>query len=395
MNLSIPLASYATADITANTNVRDVSQILDLWAHKETPLLNRISWGAESGGLIIEWITEHLGWRYVETSAAIATNGTAFLITSGSGSGLSRAEQMKQIRIGTLLYAKGADGTLSGDHAWMLVSTIGASLSVTVAFLASCTASIAASTKIYIVGGFANEGSEPDRDTSRVRNLMSNKMTILRQDIDITGSQMATDMHAVGNELAHQKALRLLEMQRDREFSLLFGRGQSRSATAAGLMRGVADYMVEDVLTSKTWVDNTTTTLTKTTINNQVAAMAELGFRPNVVVSNVTQIRKFSQWDESRIRSRPDDRVGGEYITSFLTDTGIELDLLWLPHFPASWLFVLDTDMVTLRAKKGRKLLLEKLGKKGDFEQWQLISEYSAEYRKVDQGAFGAFHLLS
>ena len=114
-----------------------------------------------------------------------------------------------------------------------------------------------------------------------------------------------------------------------------------------------------------------------------------------MVVSNVTQIRKFTSWDESRIRQRPDDRVGGEYTTSFLTDTGIELDLLWLPQFPASWLFVIDTDLITLRAKKGRKLLLEKLGKKGDFEQWQLLSEYSAEYRSVEKGAFGAFHILS
>lgn len=395
MNLSIPVASYATIDITTDTNVRDVSQLLDLWAHKETPLLNRISWGAESGGLIIEWVSEHLGWRYVVTSAAIATSGTTFLIASGSGSGLSQAEQTKQIRVGTLLYAKGASGTLSGDHAWLLVSTIGTSYTITVAFLSSATASIAASSKLYIVGGFANEGSEPDRDTSRARTLHSNKMNILRQDVDITGSQKATDMHAVGNELAHQKALRLLEMQRDREMSLFFGRGQARSATAAGLMRGIADYMAEDVMLSKSWVDNSTTTLTKTAVCDQVAEMAELGHRPNVAVGSVKQIRKFTGWDENRIRSRPDDRVGGEYISSFLTDTNIELDLVWLPHLPESWLFIFDTNNVVLRAKKGRKLLLEKLGKKGDYEQWQLISEYSAEYRKIDEGAFGAFHILT
>lgn len=395
MNISIPVASYATTDITSNTNVRDVSQILDLWAHKETPLMNMISWGAETGGLIIEWVSEHLGWRYVETSAAIGTAGTTFLISSGSGSGLSQAEQTKQIRVGTMLYAKGAAGTLSGDHAWLLVSTIGSSYTVTVGFLASTTASIAASTKLYIVGGFANEGSESDRDTARARTLHSNKMTILRQDIDITGSQKSTDMHAVGDELSHQKALRLLEMQRDREMSLLFGRGQARTGTAVGLMRGIADFMVEDVLLSKPWVDNSHTELTKTVLCDQVAAMAELGHRPNVVVCSVTQHRKFTSWDENRIRSQPNDRIGGEYISSFLTDTNIPLDLIWLPHFPESWLFIFDTNNITLRAKKGRKLLLEKLGKKGDYEQWQLISEYSAEFRKIDEGAFGAFHILA
>ncbi len=53
---------YTTANIVSNTNRRDVSDMLDLWAHKDTPFLNRISWGPESDGLVIEWLSEHLGF---------------------------------------------------------------------------------------------------------------------------------------------------------------------------------------------------------------------------------------------------------------------------------------------------------------------------------------------
>ena len=48
MNLSIPLGYYATTTPTSGTAKPDVSDMLELWAHKETPFLNRLSWGADS-----------------------------------------------------------------------------------------------------------------------------------------------------------------------------------------------------------------------------------------------------------------------------------------------------------------------------------------------------------
>jgi len=394
MNLSIPAGYYSTQSITASTNKRDVSQLLEVWAHKETPLLNRISWGDESGGLIIEWLHEHLGWMYVEVSAALASGGTVFQATSGLA-GLTMAEQTKQINVGTLMFGKGvADaGEISGDFGWFVCTTIGASYSVTGAWIASTKTSLAASAKFYIVGSFANEGSEPDRDASRARTLLSNKMTILRKDIRITGSQAATDMHAVSNELSHQTALRLLEMQFQRERSILLSWGQARSATAAGLFEGMLQLLHEQV--ANNWLDITTTALAETTFNDLVANIAENGGRPDVVVSNYTQIRKFTGWEGDRIRSSPDQRVGGQYVTQYLTDTGITLDLIPLAKFPSSLMFVLDTSKLKLRAKQGRKLLLEKLGKTGDFDQWQLLSEYSLEHHGVAQGHHGAFLSLA
>lgn len=395
MNLSIPAGVYSSQSITSGTNVRDVSDMLEMWAHKETPLLNRISWGSESGGLVIEWLHEHLGFGYVETSGAIATDGTVLLIASGVA-GLTRAEQMKQIRVGTILFAKGVadSGSESADHAWLVVSTIGASLSCTVAFLASTTASIAASTKLYIVASSANEGAEPDRDTSRARTLLSNKMMIVTEDIRITGSQMQTDMYAVDNELAHQTRLRLQQMQFKRERSVLFSRAQSRSTTAAGLMKGFAELFVDNI-TSTDFVDNTTTTLSETNFNALMANIAENAGTPDVVVGPYAQIRKFTGWNADRIRSTVDSRVGGQYVTQYLTDTGITVDLVPLAKFPSNWLFILDTNKIKLRAKKGRKLLLKHLGLKGDYEEWMLVSEYSMEHHGVAQGQHGCFMALT
>ncbi|GAG86479.1 unnamed protein product, partial [marine sediment metagenome] len=168
LNLSVPTDSYASIDYTRDTiNIRDVSDVLELWAHKKTPLLNKISWGADSGGLSLQWIHEHLGWMYVETSAIVTTASTVFVISADpAGLTMTAAEQAKQLGVGTLLYTLGAGGDQSGGHSWMVVSTVGTTSTVTFAFLSSTTASIAASAKIYIIGNFANEGSDPGADQS-------------------------------------------------------------------------------------------------------------------------------------------------------------------------------------------------------------------------------------
>lgn len=391
---STPANVYTTLDYTASTiDRRDVSEMLELWAHKDTPFLNRLSWGAETGARSIEWVHEHLGFGFVYNSAAVGSGGTSLVITAiGSA---TAAEQAKQIHPGTALFVKGVadSGAISGDIGWFLVSAVDASGTLTGAWNASTKCSVAADTAFYIAGSFAQEGSIPDRDTSRTRTLLSNGMAILRQDVRITGSQMATDMHAVANELQHQTKLRLLEMQRDRQMAVLFSKSITRAAGTIGSFAGIAELMVDNATLDT--VDIATSSLTETGFNNLVAYLAENGGTPNVAVGSVSQIRKFTGWSADRVRSRVDDRVGGQYITSYLTDTGLTLDLLSVPHFPANCLFVLNTDDFKPRAKSGRKLMLEKLGKVGDYDEWQLLSEFSLEHHGIADGKNGAFLGLS
>jgi len=106
-------------------------------------------------------------------------------------------------------------------------------------------------------------------------------------------------------------------------------------------------------------------------------------------------MRLFTDWDDSKIRTRQDARVGGHWITSYLTDSGIEIDLVPLRHAPMNLGFVLDTNLMTLVPKQGRKLVIEKLAKVGDYDRWQLFSEYTLEFRKYDMGAHGLFSELA
>jgi len=388
---AIQSGAYSTQSITASTDVRDVSDMLDVWAHKWTPVLNRISWGGQSGGLVgVEWLNEHLGFGYVQTSAAIASNGTSFVLTT-SGTGLTTAEVQKSMQPGTVLYAHvSGDG---GGDAFMVITTIDTAGTATISQMVATSEAIAASAKLYIVGSFANEGSDPFPDQSRARTILSNNFNILRRDVKITGSQAASDMYAVDDETRHQIAMRLLEMQFERERTVLYSYPQARTSTVAGYMQGFYGFL--DGYSAQAWVDTSTITLTEPAFNNLVSECWDNGGQPSSFFANKDQIRKFTQWDQTRVRTQVDSRLAGHYTTRYLTDSGIEVELVPMRKAPPNLAFLIDTAQCHLRAKTGRKLLLEKLAKVGDYERWQMLSEFTLEMRNYDMGHHGMFTELA
>ena len=384
---AIVSGSYSTKGITANTNIRDVSSMLDLWAHKETPFLNKLTWGKESGGLSYEWISEHLGFGYVQCSGAIGSAGTSFVITT-SGTGLAVTEVAKQVQAGTAMYVDAASA-----NAILVCTTIAASGTVTFSALVAPAGGVSAGDKLYIFGHFANEGSEPFPDVSRKRDILSNQFSIFREDVKITDSQANTDMYAVTNDPQHQISMRLLEMQAKRERALLLSYTQSRTSTVASYMHGAYGFMAAS--TAQDWVDATTTTMTEATFNSMVAECWDNGGTPNVVVANVKQIRLFTSWDSSRVRTTPDAKLGGHWVTKYLTDTGVEVEFIPIRKFPVNLAFVLDTDKIKLIPKKGQKLNLEKLARIGAYNRWQIISEMTMKMEGYNKGHHGMFTALT
>jgi hypothetical protein len=381
---AVATATYwdTVADIGTNTNRPDVSDMLDLWAHKDTPFLNKINWGPDSGGLNIEWVSEHLGFGYLSPACEATTASTAVII---GASGLANATAaMEQVTTGTLLFVY--DSTTS-EYGLMWVESMGSSNSIAyswVAVTASTNIDLTTASKLYILGDVANEGSGPRDDKSRVRSVITNAMAILREDVQITGSMAATDFYAVENELKHQISNRLIEMQRHREMLMLLAKSTTRSATLAGLFDGAFGFL--EGKSGSDWVKDSSLDFTESAVNDLAAEVYENGGNPDCLVGSVQQLRKFTRWDQNKVRTSTDAKIAGHYITQYLTDTGATVDLVMLRKFPVNIVFCLDTQKIKLRAKKGRKLLVEKLGIDGDRERWQMISEFTVEFRGYDKG---------
>ena len=89
------------------------------------------------------------------------------------------------------------------------------------------------------------------------------------------------------------------------------------------------------------------------------------------------------------------DRKGGGLIQFYLSESGIEVEIVPMRKVPINFAFVLDTSKIQLRAKKGRKGFMQKLGLAGDFEDWQILSEFSMEMKGYNLHQHGMFVRLS
>lgn len=392
---------YDTIQIVSNTNRRDVSDVLDLWVHRRTPFLNYLKWGPESGGTQIEWIAEHQGRGYVITGTEITSTADSAVVditTSDCGSAIDAANQLAS---GCCVMGYSSD---SATYAMFFVSdaTGTTSDSGTITLLGidiATTQTIDSGEKLYLLGNFVNEGSIPLRDRTKVRAQITNNFAILREDFSITGSMAATDMHAVANETRHQLKMKMLAIQKQREMSLLFADNThtgntARTATAYTIFDGVLSFLRQyntagTASTVGVTYDKTTRTINESLFNSMVANMWEAGCVPNVVVASQKQIRKFTEWDRARVRTEIAAHLGGFHVTKYLTDVGFEVDLVPVPDFPTWPLFILETNKIRPRAKKGRKMFTEKLGLDGDYVQYQLLSEYSCECRGGTQQTMG------
>ncbi len=385
--------------VVTGTERRDVSEALDLLALADTPFINKIGWGPESGGTSIEWISEDLGPGKLKLASVVASEWTSFVVTSVDG--MTASDTMYQIKQGSVIYHY---SSTAGDHCLAVVTSTGAAggtgVSVFISYITaghgaamlSLPASIISQEIFYVIGAFANEGSMPNEPTPRPRKVVSNYFTILRQDVQTTGTMKATDMYAIGREDKHQIMMRLKEMQRERERAALYSARIAKTATIAGLMDGVLGFLGTQ---TGSHIDTATYTITESALNTVVSAVWEAGGRNLTFFGHIDQTAKFTRWDKGRIRMRVNESRGGGHITSYMTESGIEIDLIPMANVPTNIAYVLDTSKIKLRAKRGRKAIMEKLGKMGDFEDWQIISEFSMEMKGYNLRQHGGFFKLT
>lgn len=392
-----PVGVENTFDFTSNTDVRDVSSVLDAVYISDTPLVNRVGWGSAIKNKVHEWITDSIGYGYLVLSNAgtVASDDSGAIFgTSGVGV-ISTA--LRQIHTGTVLkynnqstargYYVVEDFTYTGSVVWAGISGTSVSATITDAIT------------MFIVGNAVKEGSTPRRDSTRPRQICSNKTQIFREDIRMTGTRQAIEMYGVPNELRKQIDLRTREYKRQVERTLILGYKEAgvvaagaAGATETQMMGGIYDFLRGQ---SGSHIDTATTTLTETKINDVAQAVYDMGGEPNTLLLGPKQARVIPTLERARVRVEQDSKVAGFYVNKYMTDLGVEMSILISRWVPKKFAFVLDANKIKLMPLRGRKFNLEKLGKVGDYIEYELISEITMEFNGYSLGQHGMFDFLA
>lgn len=326
-------------------------------------------------------------------------NATTVLQSGGSGAQMAlgttsgtvirfSSSHIARITAGTLL-----KNQLSGKTEVIQVTGVsGTSATVTRGYGATSAQTHAAAATWEIIANPRPQGMAGPKDESTTRALKFNYTQIFSKGVRITGTAQAIEHAGVNAEDAYQIDLRLRELKRELDRTMIMGVTAPNDVNSStyGTMGGVIDFIGFQAAVN---VNGTAETLTPTVVNTMAKQVYNAGGMPDLLLVGGTQKQKISAFDQEFRRSTQDTTRAGYTVEEFVTDLGWNLRVVtdrWVPNDVA---LVLDSSKLAVLPLSGRAFFLEKLAKTGDSNDWQIVGEYTMEVRNAAQAHAYHFNL--
>ena len=363
----------------------DLSEVLANILLDDTDLLSAIGISGEATQTKYSWVEDALNATTVISLGNITNSGVALALS---------ASHLARITAGTLL-----KNTLSGKTEVVQVTAVGAA-SATIVRGYGATSGVAhngtgatSAGTWDIISNPRPQGMTGPKDESTTRGLKFNFTQIFSKGVKITGTAQAIDHAGVSSEDAYQIDLRLRELKRELDRTLIMGVRAPTDVTgsAYGTMGGLIDFV--GFISTSGNTNGTVETLTPSVINAMAKQIFNKGGMPTHIVVGGTQKQKISTFDQEFRRSTLDSRRSGYTVEEFVTDLGINLQIVVDRWVPADVALVIDSSKVKVMPLRTRAFYLEKLAKTGDSNDWQIVGEYTAEVRNATEAHAYHFNL--
>lgn len=351
----------------------DVSDLVAFLAPFETPLLDVVGTSDRPAANVKhEWLEDTLNPTTDVTSTAVA---------SATGQGTLTVAHPGYFRVGDLIQL---------DQETMLVTGVSdtSTIGVTRGYGGSAAAAHSAGAAVTIIGNAALEGDETDEDRTTRQVRRANYCQIMKVGVKLSGTAQAVGWITTGDKLADAKLMRLRELLRDLEKTILLGRTDVAtigSDDARRTMAGIVCSLATNVTSCSS--------LTETALGDLLQACYDQGSREvDLIVVPPKQKRVISSWNNSRIHVTNEANAYRNVVEVYESDFGAQRVVMnrWLPE---DTLLVLDSSRIKVVPLAGRSFRYEELAKGGDYVRGQIVGEYTLELR--NENAHGLMHGLA
>ncbi|MBI4119370.1 MAG: DUF5309 family protein [Parcubacteria group bacterium] len=313
------------------------------------------------------------------TAAQMALGTTTGTILRLSSSHITRSK----ITAGTLL-----KDALSGKTEVVQVTAVSStSATVTRGYGATSAQTHLAAATWEIVANPRPQGMAGPADESTTRSLVHNFTQIFSKGVKITGTAQSIDHAGVSAEDDYQIDLRLRELKRELDRTAIMGvrAPNDVGASTYGTMGGIIDFV--GFIGAGNNI-GTAETLTPSVLNTMIKNSWDDGLYPDMVLVGGVQKQKISTFDQEFRRSTLDTRKAGYTVEEFVSDLGVNLRVVVDRWVPNDVCVVFDSSKVKILPLQKRAFFLEKLGKTGDSNDWQVVGEYTMEVRNASAASY-------
>lgn len=361
-------ATYSAGD-TLPEIAEDVADLVAISAAVETPLLDALGDAARPARSVVhEWI-EDTPMPNTDTVFAFTAPGTISVNDS------DRFRVYDQIRVGNSAEIMRVDAILPGEQITVTRGYGGTTQG----------ANPAVGNLITIIGNAALEGADagPARFTTRSR--LTNLTQIFTATVEVSGSELAVRQVGVKDEMDYQKAMRLRELLRDLENSVINGVADADTIVggpdAPRTMRGILASIAGNRFAPGVGGFPAGTALTEEQLNLALRNVWQNGGAGvDLIVVGGKQKRAINGFIAANKRYFNSTESFKDLVSVYESDFGV-CRIILSRHVPAGTVMLLDSSRLAVLPLAGRSFQFKPLARTGDREAGQVVGEYTLELR--------------
>ena len=218
-----------------------------------------------------------------------------------------------------------------------------------------------------------------------MRARRANYTQIFSAALQVSGSEAAVRQIAVADEMDYQKALRLRELLRDLENTVINGVAASAtpegSSTVRRTLKGVLASLTTNVMTSGHGLIPSDDVLTEEHVNGALRTIWEAsGNKPDLILVGGSQKRKINGFITASQRFTTAEERVKNLVSVYESDFGV-CRVLLSRYVPADAVLFLDSTKVSVVPLVGRSFQYKPLAVTGDYVSGEVLGEYTVEVR--------------
>jgi hypothetical protein len=350
-------ATY-TAGSTLPELVDDVADLVSILAPAETPLLDALGdplYAATSTRH--EWLEDEL-LPNSDVINMVAINDAGLNVTSVAVAHGAR------FRAGDLVQAPGSTEVL------LVTAVVDDTLTVTRGYGGTAKAQLLHQMPLTILGNAALEGADAGAARFSVRARQSNYTQIFSAAVQVSGSEAAVRQVNVDDEMDYQKALRLRELLRDLENTVINGVAPTAapegSTTVRRTLKGILASLATNQFVLGTGHIPASDNLGEEHLNASLRTIWEAsGNKPDLILVGGAQKRRINAFIDTTQRFAPGNERFKNLVSVYESDYGT-CRVLLSRYVPADAVVFLDSTKVAVVPLVGRSFQYKPLAVTGD-----------------------------
>ncbi len=375
------MAFTGKATYSAGTNLpelaEDVSDLIGIVSPSETPLLDAL------GDPIREATSTHHEWLEDELLAnKDAVNDNTFtdpdVDTSFDVDHGSRFQVGDQIQV-------------EASKELMLVTGVNTNTLTVIRGYGGTTAENLADNQVLnILGNAALEGGERNAARFTNRTRCGNYTQIFTASVEVSGTDLAAGVLGLADEMDFQKQLRLRELIRDLENTVING-GEAASNPQGSdsirrTMKGIIPHLTTNVFKPGDSGFPSGTSLDEDKVNYVLRKIWEVSSgNVDLIVVGGFQKRKINAFTDGARRFASGETAYRDMVSVYESDFGV-CRIITCRWMPKDAVLFLDSSRISVLPLTGRSFQFKRLASTGDYECGQLIGEYTVEVRNEKSG---------